>query len=79
MSEAADDVLSSISLMTEEKKVYKTMANKLDVHFVKNETSYMSMQSLTKEFNNRVRVWTVSSPLYIFLQNIAIMEPSAAK
>lgn len=75
MSEAADDVLSSISLMTEANK----LANKLAVHFVKNETSYMSIQSLTKEFNNGVRMWTVSSPLYNFLQNIAIMEPSAAK
>ena len=79
MSEAADDILSSISLMTEEKKVHKTMANKLAVYFVKNEMLYMSIQSLTKEFNNRVRVWTISSPLYIFLQNITIMEPSAAK
>ena len=68
MSKTADDVLSSISLMTEGKKVYKTMANKLAVHIVKNETSYMSIQRLTKEFNNRVRVWTISSPLYIFLQ-----------
>ena len=39
----ADDILSSLLLMTEEKKVYKTVRDKLEAHFVKNEMSYMSV------------------------------------
>ena len=69
MSEAADDILSSLLLMTEEKKVHKITGNKLAVYFVKNEMSCINIQSLAKEFNNRARVWTVSSQLYIILQN----------
>ena len=43
MSKVADDILSSLSLMIEEKKVYKTVGDKLAVHFVKNKMSYMSI------------------------------------
>ena len=35
MGDAADDILASLSLMAEEKKVYRTVRDKLEAHFVK--------------------------------------------
>ena len=44
MGNAADDILTSLSLTTKEENIYKTMRDKLEVHFIKRQNvSYIAM------------------------------------
>ena len=51
MGDAADDILSSLSLTTEEKKVYTTVRDKLEAHFVKKRNVIYERS----KFNRRVQ------------------------
>ena len=51
MGDAADDILTSLSLTTEEQKVYKTVRDKLEAHFVKKRNTIYERS----KFNLRVQ------------------------
>ena len=76
MGNEADDILSSLGLLDDEKKIYNAVKVKLEGHFVKSRNIIYGHAKFNQK---RTKASTHSSPCYIVYLSIVVAKASKTR